>query len=147
MTASRHDRCIHMKWLKRFWKRHVSGRPDGYQAYVSIPTDTDRPTVGEVHDLIEELEHVFEGRVDVYARVDRLAVVTDWVPGEQLDASEIDAALDTLEDLYAETHALARLEKWRSIEGQLVKTYVAVPVKPLFPRSDDGKVTAKPPAD
>ena len=124
-----------MRWLNRFWKRHVRGLPDGYQAYVSIPTHPARPTVGEVHELIEEIERVFEGRVDVYARVDRLAIVTDRVSSEQLDGGELETVLESLEDLYSETHALARIEKWQTMDGQLVKTYVAIPVKPLFPRT------------
>ncbi|MFC4249520.1 hypothetical protein ACFOZ7_21735 [Natribaculum luteum] len=135
-----------MKLLRHLWKRHVSGRPDQYQAYVSFPAQADRPPVGEVHDRIEELEFAFEGRLDVYARVGALAVVTDRVPAEHFDPEAFEAILERIEDAYAETHRLARLEKWRRIDGRLVKSYVVVPVKPLFPRdrTDQSEQLASP---
>ncbi|RKD97801.1 hypothetical protein [Halopiger aswanensis] len=133
-----------MQFLTRLWKRHVRGEPDGYRAYVSLPT-ADR-SFGEVHDCIERLEHVFEGRVDVYARVDGVAAVSDCVPADQFDGDAFEAALERLESCYAETHSVARLEKWRRIDGRLVKSYVVVPVKPLFPRdrTDDAPAIRSP---
>lgn len=125
--------------LSSLWKRYVVGRPDRCQAYVAFPTGRDEPPAGSVHDRIEELERVFEGRLDVYARVSSLAVVTDRVPSEEFDAAAFDAVLDRIERGYAETHSLARLEKWRTIDGRLVKSYVVVPVKPLFPRDETGR--------
>lgn len=120
--------------LKRLWKRHLRGRPDGYQAYVSLPKTEDSPSIGGIHDCIEDLEYVFEGRLDVYARVRGIAVATDPVPADQFDGDAFDAAIDRLEECYAETHSLTRLEKWRPGDEGLVKSYVVVPVKPLFPR-------------
>lgn len=122
--------------LRHLWKRHVTGRPDGYQAYVSFPTEAGRPPVGDVHDRIEELERLFEGRLDVYARTNGIAVATDHVPAATFDVDAFEAVLERLEAVYDGTHRLARLEKWRSIDGQLVTAYVVVPVKPLFPRAD-----------
>ena len=122
-----------MQFVTRLWKRHVRKRPDEYQAYVSLPTSDD-PSFGEVHDCIERLEHVFEGRLDVYARVRRLAVVSDPVSADRFDADAFEDALESLEDCY-EAHSLARLEKWRPSDDRLVKSYVVVPVKPLFPRT------------
>ncbi|SIR96821.1 hypothetical protein [Natronorubrum thiooxidans] len=123
-----------MRYLKRLWKRHVTGQPDRYQAYISLPTRDDRSAFGEVHGCIEDLEHVFEGRLDVYARVRGIAVATDPVPADQFDRDAFEAALERLEDCYAETHALTRLEKWRPSDNRSVKSFVVVPVKPLFPR-------------
>ncbi|USZ70796.1 hypothetical protein [Natronosalvus halobius] len=117
--------------LKRLWKRYVAERPDEYQAYISLPTESSAPTMGALHDLIQDAEFAFEGRLDVYARRRRLAVVTDRVPHETFDTAAFDAVIETLESLY-EAHAVARVEKWRSVNGRLVKTYVVVPVKPLF---------------
>uniref|UniRef100_A0A8A2VBG1 Uncharacterized protein n=1 Tax=Haloterrigena alkaliphila TaxID=2816475 RepID=A0A8A2VBG1_9EURY len=122
-----------MQFVKRLWKRHVQDQPDGYQAYVSLPTDDAEPSVGDVHDCIDRLEHAFEGRLDVYARVSRIAVVSDPVSADQFDDDAFEAALERLEACY-EAHSLARLEKWRSADDRLVKSYVVVPVKPLFPR-------------
>ncbi|MHC3437577.1 hypothetical protein ACYJ1Y_05595 [Natrialbaceae archaeon A-gly3] len=126
-----------MTLLRNLWKRHVTGRPDQYQAYVAFPTGTDRPSVGDVHDRIEDLEYAFEGRLDVYARMRSVAVVTDRVPAERFDVDAFEAILERIEDVYDGTHRLARLEKWRSIDGQLVTSYVVVPVKPLFPREEE----------
>ena len=122
-----------MQFVRRLWKRHVTGQPDRYQAYVSLPTGDGRPSFGEVHDCIERLEHVFEGHLDVYARVRGLAVATDPVPAARFDGDAFETTIERLEACY-ETRSLARLEKWRSSDGQLVKSYVVVPVKPLFPR-------------
>lgn len=126
-----------MQFVKRLWNRHVRKRPDEYQAYVSLPTSDDAPSFGEVHDCIERLEHVFEGRLDVYARVRRLAVVSDPVSADRFDADAFESALESLEDCY-EMRSLARLEKRRSSGGRVVKSYVVVPVKPLFPRDRTG---------
>ena len=123
--------------VKRLWKRRVRGRPDRYRAYVSLPTTDDRPSVGEVHDCIERLERAFEGHVDVYARVRRLAVVSDPIPADRFDDDAFEAALERLEACY-ETHSLTRLEKWRPSDDRLVKSYVVVPVKPLFPADRAG---------
>lgn len=122
--------------VKRLWKRYVTGQPDAYQAYISLPTDVDGPPMTDVHDVIESLEIVVEGRLDIYARVRRLAIVSDRISTDGIDTTEFDAVLERLEELYAETHSVAQIEKWRSINGQFVKTYVVVPVKPLFPDAD-----------
>ncbi|RQG98062.1 hypothetical protein [Natrarchaeobius chitinivorans] len=122
-----------MTMLRRLWKRHVTGRPDQYRAYVSFPSATDGTLVADVHERVEELEHAFEGRLDVYARLQGIAVVTDRVPADEFDVTAFEAILDRIEDAYRETHRLVCLEKWRSIDGRLVRSYVVVPVKPLFP--------------
>lgn len=121
--------------LRHLWKRHVVGRPEQYQAYVAFPTAGNRQFVGDVHDRIEELEHVFEGRLDVYPRLRGVSVVTDRVAAEEFDVDAFETILDSVENVYAETHRLARLKKWRSIDGRVVASYVVVPVKPLFPHS------------
>ncbi|MFC4543669.1 hypothetical protein ACFO5R_17215 [Halosolutus amylolyticus] len=124
---------------KRRWKRHVTERPDRYQAYVSFPTDGEQSGVGDVHDCIEDLEHVFEGRLDVYARTNGIAVVSDRVSAAQFDRDAFERAVARIEDYYAETHTVARLEKWRPGGDRLVKSFVIVPVKPLFPHESSEK--------
>ncbi|MCU4752774.1 hypothetical protein OB919_12440 [Halobacteria archaeon AArc-curdl1] len=122
--------------LKRLWKRYVRNRPDDYQAYISLPTEAQEPTLREIQQIIEDIEFVFEARLDVYARVKRLAIVTDQVPIDGVDSAAFESVLERLEALYADTHSLARIEKWRWSNDRLVKTYVIVPVKPLFPKTD-----------
>ncbi|WP_321576072.1 hypothetical protein [Halosolutus gelatinilyticus] len=132
------------RWVaiaKRFWKRRVRERPDRYQAYVSLPIDGDRPGDGEIHDCVEDLERVFEGRLDVYARTDGIAVVSDRVPADQFDRDAFETTLDRLEACYAGTHSVARLEKWRPAGSRLVKSFVVVPVKPLFPRDSAARAS------
>lgn len=128
-----------LAFAKRLWKRHVTERPDRYQAYVSFPMDGDRSAFGEIHECIEELEYVFEGRLDVYARTNGIAVVSDRVLADQFDRDAFETVLDRIEAYYAETHSIARLEKWRPSGSQLVKSFVVVPVKPLFPRASAKK--------
>jgi hypothetical protein len=124
-----------VRFLGRLWNRHVRDSPDLYQASLTFPTAPDRPTVGEIHDWIDALEHAFEGYLDVYARRGRVAVVTDRVPAERFDGEAFDAVLERIEDGYAGTHSVAHLEKWRRADGRLVRAHVLVPVKPLFPRA------------
>lgn len=124
-----------MQLLRHLWQRHVTGTPDRYRAYVSFPTDSGGPSVAEVHDRIGELERVFEGRLDVYARLKGVSVVTDPVPARRFDADAFESVLERIEADYAETHRLAHLEKWLPLDGGLVKSVVAVPVRPLFPQS------------
>nr|WP_306060073.1 hypothetical protein [Natronococcus sp. AD5] len=128
-----------MAFAKRLWKRRVAERPDRYQAYVSFPMGGDRSAFSEIHECIEELEYVFEGRLDVYARTNGVAVVSDRVLADRFDRNAFESALDRIEACYAETHSIARLEKWRPSGGQLVKSFVVVPVKPLFPDDPTGK--------
>lgn len=122
--------------LRTGWKRDVIGRPDCYQAYVSFPTDGTHSRAGPVANLVEQLEHVFEGSIDVYARSSGIAAVSDAVPADRFEPTAFQAVLDRMEECYGETHSLTSLEKWNVIDGSLVKSYVVVPVKPLFPRSD-----------
>lgn len=129
--------------LSRLWNRYVRRRPESFRAYVSLPTADGRPSVGEAHDCIADLERVFEGRLDVYARVRGLAVVSDSVDADQFDRDAFEAAIERLEACYDGTHTLARLEKRRHRDGRLVTTFVVVPVRPLFPparREDDRRV-------
>ncbi|QCS43048.1 hypothetical protein [Natrinema versiforme] len=120
--------------LRRLWQRHVRAEPDRYQASITFPTAPDRPTVGEIHDWIEALEHAFEGRLDVYARRGSVAVVSDCVAAEQFDGDAFEAVCERIEDGYAGTHSLSHLKKWRRNDGRLVRAHVIVPVKPLFPQ-------------
>lgn len=120
----------------RLWQRHVQERPDEYRASITFPTAPDRPTVAEIHDWIDGLEHAFEGHLDVYARRRSVAVVTDPVPAAHFDESIFDDVCERIEDGYADTHAVSHLEKWRRIDGRLVRSHVIVPVKPLFPRDE-----------
>ncbi|WP_265111325.1 hypothetical protein [Halosolutus halophilus] len=129
-------------WLaaaKRRWKRHVTERPELYQAYVSLPTDGDRSGFGDVHDCVEDLEYVFEGRLDVYARTNGIAVVSDRVSADQFDRDAFERVVERIEDCYAGTRTVARLEKWRPGGDRLVKSFVVVPVKPLFPDESSEK--------
>ncbi|MDJ1432737.1 hypothetical protein [Halostagnicola sp. A-GB9-2] len=123
-----------MSIVKQLWKRYVSNRPEQYQAYVAFPPRTDQPSIGDVHDRIEELERCFEGRLDVYAKSNGIAVATDRVPAERFDVDAFESVLKRIEDVYAATHRLAQVEKCRPIDGRLVTSYVVVPVRPLFPR-------------
>ncbi len=126
--------------LRNTWKRRVVSRPDRYKAYVSFPTEPSRSRAS-TSSHIEDLERVFEGRIDVYARTSGIAVVSDAVSGEQFDPTTFLEILDQINDSYAEMYTLATIEKWQSMDGQLVKNYVIVPVKPLFPRAEPDRST------
>ncbi|AHG00605.1 hypothetical protein HALLA_19230 [Halostagnicola larsenii XH-48] len=135
--------------VKRLWKRLVADGPDQYQAYVAFPPRPGRESIGDVHERIAELERVFDGRLDVYARSRGVAVATDRVPAERFDADAFESILERIERVYAGTHRLARVEKRRPIDGKLVTSYVVVPVKPLFPLEGDDEHAEKiaPPAE
>lgn len=120
---------------RRYWQRRVREQPDRYQASITFPTAPDRPTVAEIHDWIGDLERAFEGHLDVYARRGSVAVVTDPVSDAQFDADAFEAVCERIEDGYAGTHAISHIEKWRRIDGRLVRAHVIVPVKPLFPHA------------
>ncbi|MFC6768808.1 hypothetical protein [Natrinema soli] len=122
--------------LGRLWQRHVRERPDRYRASITFPTAPDRPSVGEVHGWIEELEYAFEGRLDVYARRGSVAVETDRISAELFDEAEFDAICERIEDGYSGSHSIAHLKKLRRHDDGLVRTHVIVPVKPLFPRDE-----------
>ncbi len=128
--------------LRRFWQRHVREQPDQYQASITFPTAPDRPTVGEIHGWIEDVEHAFEGRLDVYARRGSVTVVTDHVSAELFDETAFDAVYERIEDGYRGSHSIAHLEKWRRNDGNLVRAHVIVPVKPLFPPAEADDSTA-----
>ena len=134
---------------KRLWNRYVADGPDQYQAYVSFPERPGRDSIGDVHERIAELERVFDGRLDVYARSNGVAVATDRVPAERFDTDAFESVLERIERVYAATHRLAHVEKRRPIDGKLVTSYVVVPVKPLFPREGDDEQAEKmaPPAE
>ncbi|WP_254862818.1 hypothetical protein [Halovivax gelatinilyticus] len=68
-------------------------------------------------------------------------MVSDAVSGEQFDPTTFLEILDQINDSYAEMYTLATIEKWQSMDGQLVKNYVIVPVKPLFPRAEPDRST------
>lgn len=122
----------------KFWQRHVRERPDQYQASITFPTTPDQPTVGAIHGWIEDLEHVFEGRLDVYARRGSITVVTDHLSADLFDTAAFDAVCERIEDGYRDSHSLAHVEKWRRNDGRLVRAHVIVPVKPLFPHAESG---------
>lgn len=134
---------------KRLWTRYVAADPEQYQAYVSFPARPGRESVGDVHEQIAALERVFEGRLDVYARSNGVAVATDRVSAERFDADAFESILERIERVYAATHRLARVTKRRKIDGKLVRSDVVVPVKPLFPREEDDERAEKiaPPAE
>lgn len=130
--------------LGRLWRRRVRERPDLYRASITFPTAPDRPTVGEVHDWIEDLERAFEGRLDVYARRGSVAVETDRVSAALFDEEAFDAICERIEDGYDDSHSVAHLKKWRWNDGRLVRAHVIVPVKPLFPREEtDGRTASR----
>lgn len=112
----------------------MQDRPDRYRAYVSLPTIDELP-LGPLHDCIDELAIVFEGRLDIHPRKHGIAVVSDAVPADQFEADAFESVLDRIEDCYPETYTLARIEKCRPAEGRLVTSHVVVPVKPLFPHA------------
>lgn len=118
--------------LRTGWKRRVTECPDRYQAYVSFPSDDAHSRTDAVADHIAELEVVFEGSLDVYARSSGLAAVSDAVPASRFDPDDFRSVLDRIEETYAETHTLATVEKWRRLDGAVVESHVVVPVKPLF---------------
>ncbi|WP_408959106.1 hypothetical protein [Natrinema sp. 74] len=119
---------------RRLWRRYAYDRPEQCQLSVTFPTAPDRPTIGRVYEWIADLEVAFEGRLDVYARQHSVTVVTDRVPIERVDLDALEETIERIESGYAETHSLAHLEKVRPRDGQLVRSDVVVPVKPLFPR-------------
>ncbi|MFB1064020.1 hypothetical protein [Natrinema sp. H-ect4] len=129
--------------LGRLWQRHVRERPDQYRASITFPTAPDRPSVGEVHGWIEDLEYAFEGRLDVYARRGSVAVETDRVSAELFDEAEFDAICERIEDGYSGSHSIAHLKKWRRHDDGLVRAHVIVPVKPLFPPDEADDPTAR----
>ena len=124
--------------LGRLWQRHVRERPDQYQASITFPTAPDQPTIGAIHGWIEDLEHAFEGRLDVYARRGSVTVVTDHVSTTLFDEAAFDAICERIEEGYRGSHSIAHLEKWRRNDGRLVRAHVIVPVKPLFPHAEAG---------
>ncbi|SFS34837.1 hypothetical protein SAMN04488556_0302 [Halostagnicola kamekurae] len=128
---------------KRLWHRYVVDDPEEYQAYVSFPERSGRESVGDVHEQIAALERVFEGRLDVYARSNGVAVATDRVSAERFDADAFESILERIERVYAGTHRLARVKKRRRIDGKLVRSDVVVPVKPLFPWEGDDERAEK----
>jgi len=132
-VASRAPGLGVVQHLGRLWQRHVRERPDQYQASITFPTAPDRPTVDEIHGWIGDLEHAFEGRLDVYARHGSVAVVTDHVSDELFDESAFDAVCERIEDGYSGSRSIVHLRKWRLNDGNLVRAHVIVPVKPLFP--------------
>ena len=121
----------------RLWQRHVRKRPDQYQASITFPTAPDRPSVGEIHGWIEDLEYAFDGRLDIYARRRSVAVVTDRTSVDLFDKDAFDAICERIEDGYSGSHSIAHVKKWRRNDGKLVRAHVIVPVKPLFPRDED----------
>jgi len=92
----------------------------------------------DIHDVIESLEFVFEGRLDTYAGVRRFTVVSDPVSIEWVDDEQVNRTLERLEEIYKQTHTVAQIEKHQTINGQSVKKYVVVPVKPLFAGDGEG---------
>ncbi|ELZ14284.1 hypothetical protein C479_00210 [Halovivax asiaticus JCM 14624] len=122
--------------LRTRWKRDVRAQPDRYQVYVSFPTDERHSRTGPVAEHVTELEHLFEGWIDVYARSSGLAVVSDPVSADRFALPRFRDLLDRIEATYDPTHSLTSLEKWRTIDGALVKSFVVVPVKPLFPAAE-----------
>ncbi|MFC3958379.1 hypothetical protein [Halovivax cerinus] len=128
--------CRSLRAIRTVWKRDVLSRPDRYQVYVSFPTDETHSRSEPVADHVAEIERLFEGWVDVYARASGLAVVSDPVAADRVDLSQFRSLLDRIEETYAATHSLVRLEKWRTIDDALVKSFVVVPVRPLFPPTE-----------
>lgn len=134
-----------MELLRRLWKRRVARDPDRYRAYVNLPVAPSAAVdVGEARDLIDDLERLFEGRLDVRATADALIAVTDDVPAETFDAAAFDAFLDRLEAWYAGSHEVARHHAWRRGDDGLVRSTVVVPVRPLFPSTDEKRSRAVP---
>ena len=125
-----------MGLLTRFWKRHVTHSPDYYQAYFNFPTRRDdRPITGTVQTQIDDLMTLFEGRLDVYARPAETIVRTDSVPATEFDLSSFECVLERIDDLYRDEYVVARQTKWRRRDAGVEKSYVVVPVVPLFPRA------------
>lgn len=129
--------------LRRLWKRHVTGQPDRYQACVSFPATRPDAADARFATHLDALERVFEGWIDVYARPSRIVIVSDPVPADHFDLEQFQTVLDDIETAYADSHALATVTKWRSIDGDLVESFVAVPVRPLFASESDSDGRAR----
>ncbi|MFC6810622.1 hypothetical protein ACFQGT_04615 [Natrialbaceae archaeon GCM10025810] len=125
-----------MRVLERLWGRYDRRRPRSYRLYVRLPTEfPDRSLLGAVSPIVDEITRACDGRVDVYGTADGLVVTADAVPAESFDESTFEACLEDVEALYEGTYALAVVKKWGTGERLPCRSYVAVPVKPLFPRA------------
>lgn len=118
--------------MRRIWKRYVTNQPDQYQVSISLPIKRGSLSDSEVYRGIERLEYVFEGRLNIYARTNRIAVVSDCVSAAQFDKDEFETALEQIESCYNDTHTIAHLKKWQRTNDKVTRTFVVVPVKPLF---------------
>ncbi|QLG50507.1 hypothetical protein [Natrinema halophilum] len=140
-VASRASDSNTVRFARRFWRRFVRERPTDCQVSITFPTGDGGPSIGTIHDWIEDLEIAFEGRLDVYARRRCIRVVTDTVPADQVDIDAVEAIVNRIEMGYDATHSLAHIEKIRFRNGRLVRADVVVPVKPLFPREGTAEPT------
>lgn len=121
--------------LSCWWKRRVVGRPDYYRAYVRLPTrvpdGTDRSMAATAR--AHEFEAICDGRLDVYESTRAFVVETDFVPADRFDVARFETLLDAIRDLYPSHYHFRRVERWIPYEGRAAKTYLASPVRPLFP--------------
>lgn len=127
-----------MGLLTRLWQRYVTHEPAYYRAYVNFPVDdrSNAVSLGDVRSLIDDFEHVCEGRLDIsVTAAGELVAVTDYVSAVQFDMTGFDQLLANVDDLYCDTHTITRHSRWERHNRKLARTYVVVPVKPLFPDS------------
>lgn len=118
--------------MRQFWKRHVTNQPDQYQAYISLPIEPGSLSESDIYRGVEKLEYVFEGRLNIYARTDRIAVVSDCISAAQFDKDEFETALKQIESCYNDTYTITHLKKWKRKNDKIIKSFVVVPVKPFF---------------
>ncbi|WP_290816401.1 hypothetical protein [Halovivax sp.] len=125
-----------MSGLRRFVSRLVS-RPRAYQVYVRLPTrlPNGESIVADARALVDDLEAICEGSLDVYGTVDGMVANTDVVSASTFDVDRFDRFLERVEERYDGPYTVAVIRKRRADHRtRRVTSYLVVPVRPLFPR-------------
>ena len=126
-----------VKALRRFVRR-LLGRPPAYQVYVRLPTrlPTGESIVADARGLVDDLEAICEGRLDVYGTADGMVANTDVVSASAFDVDRFDRFLERVEQRYDGPYTVAVIRKRRADHRtRRVTSYLVVPVRPLFPRN------------
>lgn len=129
--------------LRQLLERYVLRRREAYQIYARLPTrlPSGESIVGDVRRLVDDLEALCEGRLDVYGTADGLVVDTDVMSASAFDVDGFDRFLAAVETRYDGPYDVAVVRKRRPDDSRRqVTSYLVVPVRPLFPR--DGRLAA-----
>lgn len=121
--------------IRQFFRRHVLPRREAYQVYLRLPTrlPTGESIVADARGLVDELEALCDGRLDVYGTVDGMIADTDVLSTSTFDVGQFEELLEAVEDRYDGPFSVAVVKKRRRIDSRIVTSYLVVPVRPLFP--------------